>query len=999
MTIFLLGCSGSTYQPTDAGRPDLRPDVGRPDATDAAPSCFGSACLPDEYCSAAQKKCVRRGRALCEPAFCERDEDCGDERDLCLKDKADRPFCARACSDGSPCPDGFECRPADGVTGPYASQCHPLWGSCDVTGLACKPGTAGPCRAPDAECVTEGTSSYCSRRCESAGDCPTGFKYCASDDKGVRTCRRLVDTSSASCGKARNALGVGASCASGDCSAVLPGGTCVSADNALAARFCTRGCATDADCGAGAFCGSVASRSGAVCLPAACACLARLADADLEAALAAGFSAVKRDRCDLGHRFGELTRLYGDGLANDALRLTTYNQLYYAPMGIPLFVAALRRELASLKGSATPVSDALAVAGRLWDERHVVAAPLAPPASFEAAVTALYRVHTDAERRAALDRVTEDAKDLPVELKEQLAPIVAALAEAVKLRERAISYIGHSDALTQRFFRNTMALFYRKKSGSLSGAAVDLSKEPDASFLLRQLGYGLLLQAAATVARAVEGARLTPVGPERTFAFNQSTPFGRIVISDGHATSYKGDDEAYRGDLLLLVDAGGDDTYELPVGATRSSTNPVALALDLGGKDSYGYPKRPDPKDAKGRLVSDEDGRLQHAQIPVSLSEQGRQGYGNLGVGMLFDLGEGADTYESLRFSQGAGILGVGVLFDQGGDDTYRAEAGSQGSGHFGVGLLLDGGGNDRYEGYSAMQGAAYVKGVGLLADLGGNDRYVAQTGDLYVEEKKRLPGDDPIYGHGNNQGAAWGRRADYPIDGLENGVHSSGGAGVLFDLAGDDVYRCGSFCQGTGYWFGVGALLDEAGNDRYDGRIYTAGSAVHFGLGIFHDAAGDDAYGTELPLIGLSHGFAHDLSIGWHTDAGGKDTYRGAWQCFGTGSNQSLGVLVNGGGADDYQSTNYLGFGMATALLKNVESTSPRHALRTTGIFVDAAGADAYQRPAFFSPELVGDGVTWRHPLMETTYLPDGTPTGREITLSVPNAYGFGVDRAGSGR
>jgi hypothetical protein len=38
---------------------------------------------------------------------------------------------------------------------------------------------------------------------------------------------------------------------------------------------------------------------------------------------------------------------------------------------------------------------------------------------------------------------------------------------------------------------------------------------------------------------------------------------------------------------------------------------------------------------------------------------------------LLVDLGDGHDTYRSLRLSQGVGVLGVGLLLDLDGQDAY----------------------------------------------------------------------------------------------------------------------------------------------------------------------------------------------------------------------------------------------------------------------------------------------------------------------------------------
>ena len=216
---------------------------------------------------------------------------------------------------------------------------------------------------------------------------------------------------------------------------------------------------------------------------------------------------------------------------------------------------------------------------------------------------------------------------------------------------------------------------------------------------------------------------------------------------------------------------------------------------------------------------------------------------------MLFDLGQDADDYRSLRLSQGFGAAGVGVLFDAGGDDRYEAESASQGAGYFGVGLLLDAGGNDVYRVYSQAQGFGAPRGVGLLYDRAGNDQFLSDNGDP-------ADGGDPLYwtiqipGKANNsftQGAAWGVR--------DNDNPMSGGLGVLRDRDGDDVYVSSVQAQASGYWFGTGILADAAGNDRYDGRYYVQSAGAHFGLSLFVDDQGDDRDHQQLREISVDRG------------------------------------------------------------------------------------------------------------------------------------------------
>jgi hypothetical protein len=125
---------------------------------------------------------------------------------------------------------------------------------------------------------------------------------------------------------------------------------------------------------------------------------------------------------------------------------------------------------------------------------------------------------------------------------------------------------------------------------------------------------------------------------------------------------------------------------------------------------------------------------------------------------MLLDFGTGDDAYKSLRMSQGFGMLGVGVLFDEGGNELYQSEALSQGAGHFGVGILIDGAGDGVYTSYSVSHGGVHVDAVGLLVDYDGLDVYWTSMGNAYVGMPSWISGHDYLYEYGITQGAAWGR-------------------------------------------------------------------------------------------------------------------------------------------------------------------------------------------------------------------------------------------------
>jgi hypothetical protein len=79
---------------------------------------------------------------------------------------------------------------------------------------------------------------------------------------------------------------------------------------------------------------------------------------------------------------------------------------------------------------------------------------------------------------------------------------------------------------------------------------------------------------------------------------------------------------------------------------------------------------------------------------------------------------------------QGSGFEGNGLLIDVEGDDLYKGKTAAQGSGHIGgVGILRDlGGGADRYLAIRNSQGFSLGGAFGLLQDDGGVQHVYAGT-------------------------------------------------------------------------------------------------------------------------------------------------------------------------------------------------------------------------------------------------------------------------------
>ncbi len=672
--------------------------------------------------------------------------------------------------------------------------------------------------------------------------------------------------------------------------------------------------------------------------------LCPIAKPDQPDALDAALALAGTDRCALSY-----SALDPYNQNQDRFRLPWWNAVHDHAMRAPGFARRLVNELDAASASKRPVTGALEVAsfGLGGSVAPCVDAFVVDPeAPLARAVATVIRNAGGAPDDAALEA---DAADVPRALQEELAQVVLAAEEAhaawttlaASLRPQDLAELGKVHGILLP---------------TVTGAAN--AKDPAVAKMLASFDVAALVRSAAALALRIERADLARFRGLAGFSFEQDTPLGRIVVRDA------GDHVHADGPhVLLLVDTGGNDTYRYPAGAvdawhTGDEAHHVGLAVDLGGDDTYGYDAVPHAQDG-ARLPSDRYGRStprapDTGNGPISLSETPRQGAARLGIGMLFDLGPGRDRYRSLLQSQGYGEAGVGVLYDEGGDDVYEGEAAVQGAAHFGVGLLLDGGGDDSYRAYSQAQGFAASRSVGILVDDGGSDTYVADNGDP-------ADGGDPLYwtiqipGKGNNsfaQGAAWGLR------GSSGWPNMAGGLGILRDRRGDDRYEASVQAQASAYWYGTGILADGEGDDTYDGRYYVQGAGAHFGLSVFLEDGGDDRYDMKLTPRATSIGVGHDRSVAWHVDLGGNDEYRAPGLSLGSGNANGTSFLVNVGGDDVYHCATDLSLGAATLSREWYDAFGARTAsVATTGIFLDVGGSDVYDGP--FTPAKT-NGSTW---------------------------------------
>lgn len=623
---------------------------------------------------------------------------------------------------------------------------------------------------------------------------------------------------------------------------------------------------------------------------------------------------------------------WGDYVKNDFV-LSWFTDVHHEPEQVPCFAGQAQSDLDVAVAGAHPVAATIGA----WAQHVDVVLTGDPPDDHGALADVLARLpglqEDAAERADALVAVDP-------ELADALVPVFSAIADGVDVRAAL-------DATAAEYSSRMHARLFNEGSGLVIQDAQAVPDYTDSAELDWFAGWYLadegprtaFANAGRRVAFAIEDADLARFAGSTalTEPWVVHTDAGALRISPSTDDTHDDSDGA----TLFELELGGDDTWTGTAGSTYDKDNPVSVVVDLAGADHYGYVEVPSSGDIDGALVSDAEGRQLSSGHSISASTTGRQGSGRWGIGMLFDLGGADDSYASLRMSQGYGSMGLGVLYDDGGDDTYAAEAGAQGAAVFGVGLLIDGGGDDHYTAWAYAQGFGYVGSGGLLLDAGdGADVYYSDPGSSFggttLYASPQLPN-----GEGNSsftQGAGFGLRGD------SAGVYLGGGFGMLRDGGGDDAYSGGVFSEGTGYWEGTGLLADAGGNDSWNALYYAEGGAAHFAMGILVDGGGDDQHNTGFTPYYMMLGAGHDYSVGVMIDESGNDTVVVPGLALGASNCQGRGVYVDNDGSDTYTvlSTYSTGLGNHSTECEARESYTGSNAL-----FMDSGGdADAYDWP-----------------------------------------------------
>lgn len=926
LTLLISACSESPPPVgTDASAPDATRDVATEAATDVP------AITKDAASDAPSDVLRETAPYTCMP--CLFDDQCGPGGSCALIDAMNQPgarMCLLACdAEGASCGQGFAATCQRGHCTPSAGACVPMTSR---RNLACP---AEGCTGRYALCVdlartevVQGrTGQVCLPACARDSDCEDGARRCrivpTREGAMVRACVPDDRVGPEACGvRAVNPRGVGAPCdAMNPCAAGL---SCATGLDPALRGFCTAGCARDEDCGGGdARCLPVPGM-GARCLPRDCACASREGETLLDRALAAE-SAAPWSRCNLYFAHANLDA-FPLWLTRDRFRLPAFDRVH---RDWRAGVDFARNAGASLDARAATLSGALASAASLAETGDIAShtLPAALPAdategAFVGAVAEIIAAYGATPDRAALAR---DAEDLPAALQSALAPVLRASLAAARARDAGMR-LGDAPEVRELLF-NTAPFITLPTNNALERP--DLTDPQQLGAFLGDVR--LPTDEALTLARTIEAADLARFRAVMGASFNADTPIGRVVVRDGAAHRYTAEEFPA---TLLVVDLGGDDTYEAQVAANASAENPVSVLVDLGGADTYAYAERRSSLDTAETLVSDVGGRARNGTGVPSMSRIGRQGSGRLGVALLYDLGAQGDTYRSLRMSQGFGALGIGGLFDDGGDDQYSVEAGGQGAGVLGYGALVDVAGSDRYTVWAFGEGFGYVRGVGLLHDAAGDDVYDSKVTPILYPSPQSMGSNSSF-----TQGAGFGRRADAVPDRLS----MSGGIGVLRDRAGNDRYTTGVFGQGTGYWGAIGMLLDGAGDDAYNARWYVQGGAAHYAYGALVDGGGRDDFNMTSTRENMTAGAGHDFSLGILLALGTEsDTYRVPNLALGAGNANGAGIFVEAGGDDTYLARSALTVG--NAALETL--TDPGRLMRpTVGLFLDGGGDDTYDR------------------------------------------------------
>lgn len=597
------------------------------------------------------------------------------------------------------------------------------------------------------------------------------------------------------------------------------------------------------------------------------------------------------------------------------------------PLRLPYYAERLRNGLATAVARpalAVELGGNLLGAGTrrtlLSDPLESIRQQSQQPNALEQAILALYR-EANAPVPQQVRQQLAALKEVPPVVQQQAAFLIYTAIHARRWRDTALKEMDNLNELFRLLTLPVADAERELESGRPDGGNLLLERALKRVDLQRLLagGHDCLLAAQQVMEAFQKLDSTTRETLKQPFEFTVDTPWGRVRLCGG------GNDVHPRLPYLLIIDTGGNDIY-YGGGATLSVANAISWLIDLEGDDQYGA-----------------DAQSLKTPIPEqpNRAKAGDMAFGGaaLGYAVLVDMA-GDDRYRTASAGLGAARFGVGVLIDLQGDDLYDGYAFTQGAGYVGVGLLIDRGGQDRYACFQSGQGYGGVRGAGFLIDVVGNDQYLAHDQPLDFPSPQTKERNTSLA-----QGCGMGRRADY-----SDGHSFAGGIGVLLDVQGDDLYRCGVFGQGTGYWGGMGWLIDLQGNDTREGAWYVQGAAAHFAVGYLEDRLGSDRY---LAAFNMAMGAGHDFSIGYLYDIEGDDQYDAPSLALGGGNANGIGIFVDLKGDDQYRiRANSANLGRVNPFGKG----TLRERALCLGLFLDGGGTDSYPPTADFA----GNARNW---------------------------------------
>ena len=476
--------------------------------------------------------------------------------------------------------------------------------------------------------------------------------------------------------------------------------------------------------------------------------------------------------------------------------------------------------------------------------------------------------------------VLPDHAQLPNPLRYQLARVLAAMSQSHQFLQRAF----------ERFPPGVTPQLLRRQA--LDDRLTQF-ETPDFRKLLPLVEREAVLAGMLDLVGAVDLLQsfVKKEAALPSVSWSLQTPFGWVVVD----TSGRNNRHRLK-DSLLVLDVGGDDDYEF---LAQGDTHAISVLVDHRGNDSYATAAPgADPSSA------------------------------TLGYGILWDT-EGDDRYLGASQAQASALFGAALLVDGGGSNRFEASSRSQAHAIGGVAVLVSAGGDDEFTAQTYSQATGGPGGVAVLVDTGGNDRYTLSKLPL-VRPSPQLPDRNTSMG----QGAGYGLRGVF-----FDGRSTSGGIGLLLDLAGNDRYEAQVFAQGAGYYEGLGMLLDDGGNDRFESAWYAMGASAHYAAGILlKRGVGSDVYRSTHEMV---LGTGNDLSVGVFVDEGGDDEYTVGRLSLGVAHANSTGIFVDGAGNDRYAvvSPTCSAFGAAY----QHEWGNPRETLPNLGLFMDLGGVDTY--------------------------------------------------------